>query len=84
MDFSFPSLNYNSVETLPDFEARAIFIVTPTTVFREDIDRVSRSWLYNHIYPVGHYLGENVNSFRAYNYYCRHLDLGLWYLSFSL
>lgn len=23
MDFSFPELNYNSVETLPGFEARA-------------------------------------------------------------
>lgn len=35
MDFSFSDLNYNSVETLPGFEARAAFTVN---VFREDVD----------------------------------------------
>lgn len=34
MDF----LNYNSVETLPDYEARAAFTVNSATVFREDVD----------------------------------------------
>lgn len=36
MDF----LNYNSVETLPGFEARAAFTVNSATVFREDADIV--------------------------------------------
>lgn len=38
MDF----LNYNSVETLPGYEARAAFTVNSATVFREDVDIVSR------------------------------------------
>lgn len=36
MDF----LNYNSVETLPGYEARAAFTVNPASVFREDVDIV--------------------------------------------
>ncbi len=36
MDF----LNFNSVETLPGFEARAAFTVNSATVFREDVDVV--------------------------------------------
>lgn len=36
MDF----LNYNSVETLPGYEARAAFTVNSATVFREDVDIV--------------------------------------------
>ena len=34
------SLNFNSVETLPGFEARAAFTVNSATVFREDVDIV--------------------------------------------
>ena len=40
MDFSFSDLNYNSVETLPGFEARAAFTVNSASVFREDVDIV--------------------------------------------
>lgn len=36
MDF----LNYNSVETLPGYEARAAFTVNSASVFREDVDVV--------------------------------------------
>ena len=36
MDF----LNYNSVETLPGYEARAAFTVNSASVFREDVDIV--------------------------------------------
>ncbi len=34
------SLNYNSVETLPGYEARAAFTVNASAVFREDVDIV--------------------------------------------
>ena len=34
MDF----LNFNSIETLPDYESRAAFTVNSATVFREDVD----------------------------------------------
>lgn len=40
MDFSFSDLNFNSVETLPGFEARAAFTVNSASVFREDVDIV--------------------------------------------
>ena len=40
MDFSFPDLNFNSVENLPGFEARAAFTVNSASVFREDMDIV--------------------------------------------
>ena len=43
MDF----LNFNSVETLPGFEARAAFTVNSATVFREDVDfefHVPQGW----------------------------------------
>ena len=40
MDFSFSKLNYNSVETLPGFEARAAFTVNSSSVFKEDVDIV--------------------------------------------
>ena len=36
MDF----LNYNSVETLPGYEARAAFTVNSSSVLREDVDIV--------------------------------------------
>lgn len=36
MDF----LNYNSVETLPGFEADAAFTVNSSSVFKEDVDTV--------------------------------------------
>ena len=32
------SFNYNSVETLPSFNARAAFQVNSSTVFKEDVD----------------------------------------------
>lgn len=38
MDFSISELNYNSVETIPGFEARAAFTVNSGAVFREDAD----------------------------------------------
>ena len=40
MDFSFSDLNYNSIETLPRFEARAAFTVNSSSVFKEDVDIV--------------------------------------------
>ena len=40
MDFSFDNLNYNSVENVPGFEARAAFTVNSATVFKEDVDIV--------------------------------------------
>ncbi len=50
MDFSFsdlnlqldgrPPINFNSVETLPGFEARAAFTVNSASVFKEDVDIV--------------------------------------------
>lgn len=40
MDFSLSDLNFNFVETRPDFEVRAAFTVNSATVFREDIDIV--------------------------------------------
>ena len=40
MDFSFSELNYNSVETLPGFEARAAFTVNSSFVFKKDVDIV--------------------------------------------
>lgn len=36
----FDSLNFNSVENLPGFEARAAFTVNSSSVFREDVDIV--------------------------------------------
>lgn len=36
MDF----LNYNSVETLPGYDARAAFTVNSASVFKEDVDIV--------------------------------------------
>lgn len=41
MDFSFTELIYNSVETLPGYEARAAFIVNSSSMFREDDDIVT-------------------------------------------
>lgn len=38
MDFYFSDLNFNSVENLPSFEARAAFTVNSVSVFREDVD----------------------------------------------
>lgn len=50
MDFSFSDFNFNSVENLPGFEARAAFLcygkalrddpVNSASVFREDVDIV--------------------------------------------
>ena len=40
MDFSFSDLNFNSVETLPGYQARAAFTVNSASVFREDVDIV--------------------------------------------
>ena len=40
-------LNFNSVETLPGFEARAAFIVNSASVFREDVDIVPTIVVYN-------------------------------------
>ena len=50
MDFSISDLNpqldglapinFNSVETLPGFEARAAFTVNSSSVFKEDVDIV--------------------------------------------
>ena len=39
MDASF-SLNYNSVENVPGYEARAAFTVNSASVFKEDVDIV--------------------------------------------
>ncbi len=35
-----PPINFNSVETLPGFEARAAFTVNTASVFKEDVDMV--------------------------------------------
>ena len=40
MDASFSDLNFNSVENVPAYEARAAFTVNSSSVFREDIDIV--------------------------------------------
>ena len=40
MDFSFSDLNFNSVETLLGYQARAAFTVNSASVFREDVDIV--------------------------------------------
>ena len=40
MDASFSDLNFNSVENVPGYEARAAFTVNSSSVFREDIDIV--------------------------------------------
>lgn len=34
------SLNYNSVENIPGYEARAAFTVNSSSVFKEDVDIV--------------------------------------------
>lgn len=33
-----PPINFNSVQTLPGFEARAAFTVNSASVFKEDVD----------------------------------------------
>lgn len=35
-----PPINFNSVETLPGFEAHAAFTVNSASVFKEDVDMV--------------------------------------------
>ena len=40
MDLLYTDLNFNSVENLPGFEARASFTVNSASVFREDVDIV--------------------------------------------
>ena len=40
MDFSFSDLNFNLVENLPGFEARAACTVNSASVLREDVDIV--------------------------------------------
>ena len=40
MDLFYTDLNFNSVENLPGFEARAAFTVNSASVFREDVDIV--------------------------------------------
>lgn len=35
-----PPINFNSVETLPGFEARAAFTVNSASVFKDDVDMV--------------------------------------------
>ena len=40
MDFSIDNINYNSVENVPGFEARATFTVTSSSALREDVDIV--------------------------------------------
>ena len=40
MDLSFSDLNFNSVENLPGFEARAAFTVNSVSVSCEDVDIV--------------------------------------------
>ena len=37
MDFSFSDLNFNSVENLPGFDARAAFTVNSASVSRKDV-----------------------------------------------
>ncbi|WP_303033962.1 hypothetical protein [Bacteroides acidifaciens] len=41
MDFLNLQLNFNSVETLPGYEARAAFTVNSVSMFKEDVDIVS-------------------------------------------
>ena len=41
MDFSFSDLNYNFVETLSGFEARAAFTVNSAPAFKEGVDIVN-------------------------------------------
>ena len=62
MDFYFSDLNFNSVENLPSFEARAAFTVNSVSVFREDVDIVptvvddSLSYILaktEHVHPLG-------------------------------
>ena len=38
MALLFSQLNFNSVENVPGFEARAAFTTSSATVFREDVD----------------------------------------------
>ena len=40
MDFSLSDLNFNSVENLPGFEARAAFTINSASVFRKYVDIV--------------------------------------------
>lgn len=40
MDFSFSDINFNSVENVPGYEARAAFTVNSSSVFKEDTDIV--------------------------------------------
>ena len=40
MDFSFSDLDFNSVKTVPGFEAHVAFTVNSASVFREDLDIV--------------------------------------------
>lgn len=35
-----PPINFNSVQTLPGFEARAAFTVNSASVFKEEVDMV--------------------------------------------
>ena len=58
MDFSFSNdLNFNSVEDLPGFEARAAFTVNSQSVFREDTDIVRLPKLVRQP-PLGTYMLE--------------------------
>ena len=45
MDFSFSDLNFNSVENLPGFEARAAFTVNSASVFRRTLTSFLQSWM---------------------------------------
>ena len=53
------SLNYNSVETLPGFEARAAFTLNSSAVFKKDVDIVpviiddTLSWLSSYLVWLG-------------------------------
>ena len=40
MGFSFSDLDFNLVENMPGFEARASFTVNSASLFREDVDIV--------------------------------------------
>ncbi|MDE6536765.1 MAG: hypothetical protein K2M13_01825 [Muribaculaceae bacterium] len=40
MDLLYTDLNFNSVENLPGFEARAAFSINSASVFRDDVDIV--------------------------------------------
>ena len=49
MDFSFSDLNFNSVENLPSFEARAAFTVNSTSEIADDPEKpntVKFAWRY--------------------------------------